>query len=320
MPTGRRSPGRIVAVAEDGAQRLAALVDRLRNSPSDGEPSPSRCPRCARRWPLLAACATETLYAQRRGAELRHVRRVARSRDHGGRLRPARGPRARSRGDPRRSGAPPGRLRPQPAAAHRAGRHRDPRRRAARPHAGRAAGADRAQPRPRQLGRRHERLAGQRGGARRGRRAPQPQGAAAAAGPCRPLGRHEVRAWTTCATCSSAPRRARPPRASPSARSRRACSALLGIGVFGRVLAVGDVAAEPDAGDEPRPSRARARARSAAPTPPPRRACSRPSTRRPPIATRSAASSRSARSAARPGSARTPSPACASTRAWRPRP
>jgi hypothetical protein len=36
--------GRIVAVAEDGAQRLGALVDRLRNSPSDGEPEPEPLP------------------------------------------------------------------------------------------------------------------------------------------------------------------------------------------------------------------------------------------------------------------------------------
>jgi hypothetical protein len=33
--------GRIVAVADDGAHRLGALVDRLRNSPSDGEPQQS---------------------------------------------------------------------------------------------------------------------------------------------------------------------------------------------------------------------------------------------------------------------------------------
>ncbi len=35
---------RIVAVAEDGAQRLSALVDRLRDSPSDGEPEPEPLP------------------------------------------------------------------------------------------------------------------------------------------------------------------------------------------------------------------------------------------------------------------------------------
>ena len=45
--------GRIVAVAEDGAHRLAALVDRLRNSPSDGEPEPEPLP--ALREALAAA-------------------------------------------------------------------------------------------------------------------------------------------------------------------------------------------------------------------------------------------------------------------------
>jgi hypothetical protein len=35
---------RIVAVADDGAHRLGALVDRLRNSPSDGEPEPEPLP------------------------------------------------------------------------------------------------------------------------------------------------------------------------------------------------------------------------------------------------------------------------------------
>jgi hypothetical protein len=45
--------GRIVAVAEDGAQRLGALVDRLRNSPSDGEPEPEPLP--ALREALAAA-------------------------------------------------------------------------------------------------------------------------------------------------------------------------------------------------------------------------------------------------------------------------
>jgi hypothetical protein len=35
---------RIVAVADDGAQRLAALVDRLRDSPSDGESEPEPLP------------------------------------------------------------------------------------------------------------------------------------------------------------------------------------------------------------------------------------------------------------------------------------
>jgi hypothetical protein len=45
--------GRIVAVAEDGAQRLGALVDRLRNSPSDDDPEPEPLP--ALREALAAA-------------------------------------------------------------------------------------------------------------------------------------------------------------------------------------------------------------------------------------------------------------------------
>jgi hypothetical protein len=45
--------GRIVAVADDGAQRLGALVDRLRDSPSDGEPEPEPLP--ALREALAAA-------------------------------------------------------------------------------------------------------------------------------------------------------------------------------------------------------------------------------------------------------------------------
>jgi hypothetical protein len=45
--------GRIVAVADDGAHRLGALVDRLRNSPSDGEPEPEPLP--ALREALAAA-------------------------------------------------------------------------------------------------------------------------------------------------------------------------------------------------------------------------------------------------------------------------
>lgn len=45
--------GRIVAVADDGARRLGALVDRLRNSPSDGEPQPEPLP--ALRAALAAA-------------------------------------------------------------------------------------------------------------------------------------------------------------------------------------------------------------------------------------------------------------------------
>jgi hypothetical protein len=45
--------GRIVAVADDGARRLGALVDRLRNSPSDGEPQPEPLP--ALREALAAA-------------------------------------------------------------------------------------------------------------------------------------------------------------------------------------------------------------------------------------------------------------------------
>jgi len=50
---GGLARGRIVAVAEDGAQRLGALVDRLRNSPSDGEPEPEPLP--ALREALAAA-------------------------------------------------------------------------------------------------------------------------------------------------------------------------------------------------------------------------------------------------------------------------
>jgi PilZ domain len=42
--TGSVARARIVAVADDGAQRLAALVDRLRDSPSDGEPEPEPLP------------------------------------------------------------------------------------------------------------------------------------------------------------------------------------------------------------------------------------------------------------------------------------
>jgi hypothetical protein len=45
--------GRIVAVADDGAQRLRALVDRLRDSPSDGEPQAEPLP--ALREALAAA-------------------------------------------------------------------------------------------------------------------------------------------------------------------------------------------------------------------------------------------------------------------------
>jgi hypothetical protein len=45
--------GRIVAVADDGGRRLGALVDRLRNSPSDGEPQPEPLP--ALREALAAA-------------------------------------------------------------------------------------------------------------------------------------------------------------------------------------------------------------------------------------------------------------------------
>ena len=41
---GAVARGRIVAVADDGAQRLEALVDRLRDSPSDGEPQPEPLP------------------------------------------------------------------------------------------------------------------------------------------------------------------------------------------------------------------------------------------------------------------------------------
>ena len=96
--------------------------------------------------------------------------------------------------------------------------------------------------------------------------------------------------------------------------------ALLGIAVFGRVLSVGDVEA-----DARRRRRGGLRARplerdrllgSRAS----RSACWPPSTRLPPIATRSAASSRSARSAARRDWARTPSRACGWMRAWPPPP
>jgi hypothetical protein len=45
--------GRIVAVADDGAQRLGALVDRLRDSPSDGDAQPEPLP--ALREALAAA-------------------------------------------------------------------------------------------------------------------------------------------------------------------------------------------------------------------------------------------------------------------------
>jgi hypothetical protein len=45
--------GRIVAVADDGARRLGALVDRLRKSPSDGESQPEPLP--ALRAALAAA-------------------------------------------------------------------------------------------------------------------------------------------------------------------------------------------------------------------------------------------------------------------------
>jgi hypothetical protein len=45
--------GRIVAVADDGAQRLGALVDRLRDSPSDGDAQPEPLP--ALRAALAAA-------------------------------------------------------------------------------------------------------------------------------------------------------------------------------------------------------------------------------------------------------------------------
>ncbi len=51
--TGGLARGRIVAVADDGAHRLGALVDRLRNSPSDGEPEPEPLP--ALREALAAA-------------------------------------------------------------------------------------------------------------------------------------------------------------------------------------------------------------------------------------------------------------------------
>jgi PilZ domain len=42
--SGGIARARIVAVADDGAQRLNALVDRLRDSPSDAEPGPEPLP------------------------------------------------------------------------------------------------------------------------------------------------------------------------------------------------------------------------------------------------------------------------------------
>jgi hypothetical protein len=50
---GAVARGRIVAIADDGAQRLGVLVDRLRDSPSDGEPEPEPLP--ALREALAAA-------------------------------------------------------------------------------------------------------------------------------------------------------------------------------------------------------------------------------------------------------------------------
>jgi hypothetical protein len=51
--TGGLARGRIVAVAEDGAHRLGALVDRLRTAPSDDEAEPEPLP--ALREALAAA-------------------------------------------------------------------------------------------------------------------------------------------------------------------------------------------------------------------------------------------------------------------------
>ena len=81
--------------------------------------------------------------------------------------------------------------------------------RAPRAHARRADRAAGRQPRLRQLGGADEPVAG------RGRGAGGPS---AAARPRRPRRRLEVRLHATCATCSSAPARARRPRASPAAR------------------------------------------------------------------------------------------------------
>ena len=96
------SPSRRTALSASSASSTGCAT-----RPATASRRPSRCPRCARRWPPLAAPRPRTLhsnhgprYAQRGGAELRHVRGVARSRDHRGRLRPARGARARPRGDP----------------------------------------------------------------------------------------------------------------------------------------------------------------------------------------------------------------------------
>ena len=80
-----------------------------------------------------------------------------------------------------------------------------------------------------------------RGGARGGRRAPQPQGAAAAAGPRRPLGRHEVRPRRRAQRARARLGARDLARASPSARSPRDCWRCSASRVFGRVLAVGDV-------------------------------------------------------------------------------
>ena len=160
-----------------------ALVDRLRNSPSDGEPraraaaraarGAGRCSPPARLSTLATLSAVELSYVTSGESHGPGITAVVSGLPAGLAL-----DREAIRADLARRQAGYGR---SPRQQHRAGRHRDPRRRAPRPHAGRAAGADRAQPRPRQLGRRHERVAGHRGGAGGGRRAPQPQGAAAAA-------------------------------------------------------------------------------------------------------------------------------------------
>ena len=96
-----------------------------------------------------------------------------------------------------------------------------------------------------------------RGGARRGRRAAQPQGAAAAAGPRRPLGRHEVRPRRRAQRA-----RARLGAGDRGARGRRrdregAAGAARDRASSGACSRVGDVEAAPDAGDEEAFARAR---------------------------------------------------------------
>ena len=125
-------------------------------------------------------------------------------------------PRARPRGDRPRHGPPPARPRPRRADEDRARRRRGHLRRPPRPHARRPDRPLGRQPRLRQLGGADEPLAG------RGRRA---GGAPPAPGPRRPGRACRSSASPTCATCSSAPARARRPPAWPAARwPRRSCA------------------------------------------------------------------------------------------------